>query len=218
VEIGTTALEELVIKLQFEGSLTMSKPYDKSWYDEHYFQTSFGGVPYYRESFGGHYLRFFATIAQYIYHHYKPSNVLDVGCAKGFLVEGLRDLGVDACGFDVSEVAISEVREDIQPYCVVGSVDDPKMYEGFYDFVSCIEVLEHVSEDMALKSIEFMCNHTNIILFSSTPSDFDEPTHINVQPPEYWDNAFAKNGFIRTRDHWQAHVVAPHTVIYRKYR
>ena len=48
--------------------------------------------------------------------------VLEIGCAKGFVVEGLRDLGVDAYGIDVSQYAIDCAREDIKPYLKVADV------------------------------------------------------------------------------------------------
>ncbi len=37
-----------------------------------------------------------------------PKKVLDVGCAKGFLVEAVRPRGVEAFGNDISEYAMGE--------------------------------------------------------------------------------------------------------------
>ena len=51
----------------------------------------------------------FQKIAEKINSIYQPRTFLDVGCAYGYLVEALRDLGVDAYGVDVSEYAISQV-------------------------------------------------------------------------------------------------------------
>ena len=59
-------------------------------------------------------MEFFGTIADQVVAEIKPRRVLDVGCAKGFLVEALRDRGVEAFGIDVSEYAIGEVRPDIR--------------------------------------------------------------------------------------------------------
>ncbi|MFC0271916.1 glycosyltransferase [Metabacillus herbersteinensis] len=195
----------------------MSNKYDKSVYNENYYKTSLGGVPYNRDSFNGQWIKFFSNIGKRMLKEYDLKRVLDVGCAKGFLVECLRDMNVEAYGFDISEYAISNVREDIEPFCNVGSIDDPEQYRGFYDFITCIEVLEHVPEDMAIKAIELMCNNSNRIIFSSSPTDLEEPTHINVQPPEYWDLLFAKQGFFKAMDNWAAEVVADHAVIYEKY-
>lgn len=192
----------------------MTKSFDKSVYNERYYEIGFGPVPYDREAEGGIWLEFFGNIASNIVARYSPKRVLDLGCAKGFLVESLRDRGVNAFGVDISDVAISEVREDIRPYCKVASIEDESVYEGQYDLITCIEVLEHVTEDMAENAIKFMCRHSKQILFSSSPTDFDEPTHINVKPPDYWDNLFSKYGFKKTEESWQK-IVAKHAVIYR---
>ena len=45
--------------------------------------------------------------------------VLDVGCAKGFLVEDLRSFGVDAYGIDISQYAIDCASEAVKPYLTV---------------------------------------------------------------------------------------------------
>ncbi|OPH53110.1 hypothetical protein BC351_32030 [Paenibacillus ferrarius] len=194
-----------------------NEKFDKSVYNEDYYKTSFGGIPYNRESQNGHWIQFFTNISKQIQVNYEPVRVLDVGCAKGFVVESLRDLDVNAFGFDISETAISEVREDIKPFCKVGQIDDSVMYDGQYDLITCIEVLEHVTAEMADKAIKLMCQHTTQIIFSSSPSDFDEPTHINVQLPAYWDNIFAKYGFVRGHESWPSEHIAPHTVMYRKH-
>ena len=64
---------------------------------------------------------FIKRLASQIKEKYHPQTVLDAGCAMGMLVAALRDLGVEAYGVDLSEYAISQVREDIRPYCAVGS-------------------------------------------------------------------------------------------------
>lgn len=65
---------------------------------------------------------FIRHLASQIKEKYHPQTVLDAGCAMGMLVAALRDLGVEAYGVDLSEYAISQVREDIRPYCAVGSL------------------------------------------------------------------------------------------------
>ncbi len=50
-------------------------------------------------------------------------DVLDVGCAKGFLVQHLRSLSVDAWGCDVSEYAIGRAAPDVRPFLQVARID-----------------------------------------------------------------------------------------------
>lgn len=92
-------------------------------YDQRYYQTALGPVPYDRRY--GHWLEFFGAIADRVVAEVGPKRTLDVGCAKGFLVEALRDRGIEAFGIDISEYAIGEVRSDIRPYCLVASAVDP---------------------------------------------------------------------------------------------
>ena len=164
-------------------------------YNKYYYQTHCG-LPYERTE---HWLAFFGGIADHIVEDIDPETVLDAGCAMGFLVEALRDRGAEAYGIDISEYAIGEVREDIKKFCKVGSILDP--LERQYDLIITIEVMEHLTPEEGKKAIENLCRYTDDILFTSTPYDFKEATHQNVQPPEYWAEIFARNGFIRDIDY-----------------
>ena len=181
-------------------------------YDEPYYESykSACGIPYGRS---GEWLNFFAGIADKIVQEINPRTVLDVGCAKGLLVEALRDRGADAFGLDISEYAISQCREDIRPYCWVASAVDP--FPRRYDLIVCIEVLEHLPKRDAEMAVVNLCKHADDILFSSTPDDFTEFTHVNVQPMEYWAGLFAKHGFYRDTD-FDATFVAEHATRFHR--
>lgn len=143
-------------------------------------------------------ISFLRNTAKNIVDTLHPKTVLDAGCATGHLVAALRDLGVEAYGIDISDYAISVVREDIRQYCAVGSLVDPipEHFPKKYDVVITIEVLEHLMAEEGKKAIANLCQYTDRIIFASTPDDFDDPTHINVQPREYWARIFAECGFM----------------------
>jgi len=178
-------------------------------YDAYYFATGCGRL--YQRDEG--WLRFFDSIADRIMEDIRPSTVLDVGCAMGFLVEALRQRGVEGFGVDISEYAIQNVHPDIQPYCWVGSVTD--LFPQKYDLVVCIEVLEHLPHREAEQAVENLCRHGDDVLFSSTPLDYKRATHLNVQPPEYWAKLFARHGFFRDVD-FDASFITPWAVRFRK--
>ncbi len=184
---------------------------DTDLYDAYYFATGCGR-PYRRDE---EWLRLFDSIADHITRDIRPSTVLDVGCAMGFLVEALRQREAEAFGVDISEYAIQNVHPDLQPYCWVGSVTDP--FPQKYDLVVCIEVLEHLPHREAEQAIENLCRHSDDILFSSTPLDYKEATHFNVQPPEYWAKLFARHDFFRDVD-FDASFITPWAVRFRKTR
>jgi len=47
--------------------------------------------------------------------------VLEVGCAKGFVVQDLRALGIEAYGLDVSQYCYDQADPVVQPYLTVGN-------------------------------------------------------------------------------------------------
>ena len=146
-------------------------------YDSYYYQ-NYNGSAYGRTV---EWLSFFDKISENIVNTLNPETVLDVGCAYGLLVETLRDRGVEAYGIDISEYAIGQARPDLNEYLTVASVLKP--LEGRYDLIVSIEVIEHIEEKYCDKVIEHMCGAADQILLATTPDDFDDPTHFNVNPP-----------------------------------
>ncbi|RRR72208.1 MAG: glycosyltransferase [Candidatus Viridilinea halotolerans] len=168
------------------------------------------GVPYERNE---HWLRQFRAIAERIVVDIQPRTVFDAGCAMGLLVETLRDRGVEAYGVDISSFAISQIYAPIKPFCWVGSVGDALPQR--YDLVVCIEVLEHMQQSDAEAAIVNLCQYCDDLLFSSSPDDYREVTHFNVQPPEYWSGIFARQGFYRDFD-FDATFITPWAVRFRR--
>lgn len=127
-----------------------------------------------------------------------PVTVLDVGCACGHLVSAFRDNGTEAYGMDSSSYALDLTRTEHRKYVCRAALPDVILPDSFprkYDLVTCIEVIEHIREDCNHETIASLSRLSDTILFSSTPDDFDEPTHINVHPISFWCAEFAKVGF-----------------------
>ncbi len=170
----------------------MSEIYNEKYYKE--YDVGVGKVDY----ADSEYTKGFLTrVAKHIAEDLQPKTVLDAGCAMGHLVAALRDNGIEAYGIDISEYAISKVREDIRPYCAVGELTQPlpKDFPDRFDLVISVEVLEHLYEEDAAAAIHNLCSLTDRVIFSSTPDDLVDPTHFNVRPREYWAKLFAAEGF-----------------------
>jgi GT2 family glycosyltransferase/2-polyprenyl-3-methyl-5-hydroxy-6-metoxy-1,4-benzoquinol methylase len=146
---------------------------------------------------------FLAGVADRIVADFHPQTVLDAGCATGHLVAALRDRGVQAWGIDISSFAIGQTRPDIRPYCRVSSLTGalPADFPQHFDLVTCLEVLEHLYEEDLTPALDNLCRHTDRVLFSSSSTDFEEPTHLNVQRAPYWLKRFAARGFFREPGH-----------------
>ena len=142
-----------------------------------------------------------------------PASVLDAGCAFGFLVEKLRQQGVEAWGLDISEYAIQNVHPTMQPYCWVGSIIDPLPRR--YDLIIVVEVVEHLEKPDGEQAVANICRFSDDILFSSTPLDYQTVTHVNVQPPEYWAQLFGRHGFFRDVD-FDASFITPWATRFRR--
>ena len=111
----------------------------------------------------------------------------------------MRDRGVECYGIDISEYAISKVREDIKPYCHVHSITEklPDTFPDKFDLIITLEVLEHLYPEDGEQAIKNLCSYTDTIIFSSTPYDIEDRTHVNVQLTEYWSRIFAKQSFYK---------------------
>jgi hypothetical protein len=156
---------------------------------------------------------FFMSVADRLIGAFAPASVLDVGCAKGLLVQSFMVQGVDAHGIDISSHAIASAHEAVRDRLSVASATE--RIAGRYDLVTCIEVLEHMSAADAQLAIDHITAVTDRVLFSSSPEDHDEPTHINTHPGEAWAAWFAERGFFRRTD-VDVSMIAPWTVVFER--
>ena len=180
-------------------------------YGAAYFASHCGPFAYAREI--PHWTRFFGRVADEIVARLRPKRVFDAGCAHGFLVEALWDRGVEASGRDISEYAISQARPDMRPFVSVGSITEP--LNGPYDLVTCIEVLEHLPEAEAILAIGRLAEAAPLVLFSSTPTDTEEPTHLTVRPLRWWLDRFAEAGLAPVPE-FDAGFLTPHAMLFRR--
>lgn len=160
------------------------------------------GQPYSRSQA---WLDFFDGIAARIVSDLAPTRVLDAGCAWGLLVERLRARGVEAWGIDLSEYAISQVHPDVRPFCRQGSIAED--LGGTYDVIVSMEVAEHMPAAEADRAIARFCAHAPTVLFSSSPHDFREPTHVSVRPVEAWAEVFARHGAVHDVDYDASYIL-----------
>jgi hypothetical protein len=187
---------------------------DGEWgrlYGAHYYMTDYT-VPYGRNE---HWITFFGELADRIVRDLGPRSTLDAGCAMGILVEQLAMRGVDAYGVDISEFAIAQVPEALRDKVWVGSLTDQLTRR--YDLITCIEVLEHLPKPQSRRALANLCAATDRLLFSSVPDGYEEPTHMNVQPPEDWSAWFAEEGFVRSLE-YDASYIAPWAILYERRR
>ncbi|GAA1922897.1 class I SAM-dependent methyltransferase [Nocardioides hwasunensis] len=172
---------------------TRSEDYSGTYYDD----AHLGGYDNYSWD-NDEWRGFFLSLAERVVGIVNPRTVLDVGCARGLLVQAMVNRHVDATGIDISEHAVESAHDDVRARLRVASATEP--LDARYDLVTCIEVLEHMSPLDAQAAIDNIAAATDLVLFSSSPVDHDEATHVNTRPTAQWAAWFAERGFFRRTD------------------
>ena len=90
----------------------------------------------------------------------KGSKVLDIGCAKGFLVKDLVDIGIDAYGLDISEYAIKNCHPDVIGRLHLGNQIKLPFNDNTFDCVLSINTLHNLTRKECLKAL-FEINRVN---------------------------------------------------------
>lgn len=163
-----------------------------SFYDEEYFTA--GTKSNYRPYSPDIWAR---KLARMIHQFTGATSVLEVGCAYGHVIDVLRERGVDACGFDVSEYAI---ENSVEPaYTWVGSADDKASFrKSEVDLIVCTEVLEHLSERQirAFLRNSQIAKQMVILVGLKNGSEMNEDDgHVTFEPKEWWESVFMQEGW-----------------------
>jgi len=98
------------------------------------------------------------TFAKY-YNLHKDSKILDVGCAKGFMLYDFQKAipGVSIQGIDISPYAIANSKEEIKKYLQVADARKLPFDDNTFDLVISITTLHNFNkEDMKIALSEIM--------------------------------------------------------------
>lgn len=123
----------------------------------------------------------------------KPcDSIMDIGCARGYVCKALRELGIDAWGFDISSWAIANCDPSVKDYVSQTFPITP------YDFFLCKDVLEHISVPELSKMVASLAALVRKSILIIVPlshvaggpfvrrEDSRDETHIIQWPLESW--------------------------------
>lgn len=82
--------------------------------------------------------------------------VLDVGCAKGFLVKDLVDQGIDAYGLDVSSYALMNCLPEVVGRLHLGSAESLPFPNGSFKAVVSINAIHNLPRDLCGQALREM--------------------------------------------------------------
>lgn len=124
----------------------------------------------------------------------KGDSVVDFGAARGYFVKALREHGVLAYGYDISEWAIKNCDDDVRGY-VSNKLEDLPL---FYDHLFSKDVLEHIPMNELVKIIPRLlsaCRYSAIFIVPLAdseggkyiyPNDELDKTHIHRKTLQGW--------------------------------
>jgi SAM-dependent methyltransferase len=83
------------------------------------------------------------------------STLLDIGCAKGFMLHDVTELvpGITVKGIDVSEYAIEHAIESVKPHCQVACATALPFEDNAFDAVISVTTLHNLERDDLAKAL-----------------------------------------------------------------
>lgn len=159
-----------------------------------YFEGKTSNYPFYEN------IKTFDSIAKVISIILRPNTVLDVGCAKGFIVSSLRNLGICAYGIDISNYAISQNKKHKKfLYKIDAGSDNFPFKNNFFDLVICFETIEHIkNHNHLLKECHRILKKGGHLIISTPKRKYSwdvDKTHINIHEPKFWKTVLIDNGY-----------------------
>lgn len=110
--------------------------------------------------YGGYYYhpKYWTKTARRFIQHYglkAGSRVLDVGCAKGFLLYDLHRLcpGLEVAGLDISQYAIDNAKSEVKPWLSQGTATTLPFEDRSFDLVVSISTLSHLDREGCAQSL-----------------------------------------------------------------
>jgi hypothetical protein len=122
-------------------------------------------------------------------------SILDLGCGTGVWMRvalckpGRTVLGIDRESYPAEDLLVPS--ECIINTTVDGTVD---LHRRF-DLVLCLETAEHIVQDQAGCVVTNCVRHSDLVLFSAAIPGQGGLSHVNEQPPEFWQRLFDEAGY-----------------------
>ena len=113
------------------------------------------------QGYGGYvyHSRFWQETVKRFHDYYQlgdDASILDVGCAKGFMLHDFHRLMPNAtlAGIEISEYAIDNAIEDMKPFLQVGNAIDLPFGDDSFDLVISINTIHNLPETECFKAVQ----------------------------------------------------------------
>ncbi len=142
------------------------------------------------------------------YYNLAPdARILDVGCAKGFMLYDLKLLMPEArvTGIDVSQYALDHAREEVRPFLQRGSADDLPFANASFDLVISINTIHNLDLSkckQALREIQRVSARHAFVTMDAWRNDAERErllkwnlTALTYMHVDEWKRIFAEVGY-----------------------
>ncbi len=136
-----------------------------------------------------------------------PASVLDIGCSAGASVELFQQRGIDACGIDISQIAIEKGKRHGRKNLYCGCATQLPFEDGEFDAVVSADVFEHLAPEDGPKACAEACRVARRFVFLKIAEREDatrqwkeiagHPLHLTTQSIEWWKNHLMPFGRVK---------------------
>jgi len=118
------------------------------------------------------------------YHLTEQSSVLDVGCAKGFMMHDFSEMipGITVKGIDISQYAIDAAMPSMQPHVQVANAIELPFADNSFDLVISVTTVHNLDRAeciQSLKEIERVSRKNSFITIDAYHNE-DEKIRMNA--------------------------------------
>lgn len=162
--------------------------------------------------YGGYYYKkkYWQKTAQHLIDYYKIKDgmkILDIGCAKGFLLYEIKKINpeIKIYGLDISEYAIENAKPEIKEFLVQGNAKSLPFKDSFFDLVISINTIDHLEEEdckKAINEIERVKIDNSFITVNSWFNNEQKNNLLSwnlvsktIMSVEHWKDFFKKNNY-----------------------
>jgi SAM-dependent methyltransferase len=154
--------------------------------------------------------RFFTPVVEDMIAHYgltDQSAVLDVGCAKGFMLHDFKQAlpGITVAGIDISQYCLDNALESVKPFLELASCDALPYPDKSFDLVIAIATIHNLDVEGVKRSLREIMRVTRRHAFIKVNGYKTEAEHEALErwnlvaqtilPVERWKEIFAETGY-----------------------
>ena len=154
--------------------------------------------------------RFWQPVVPDFVDHYdlkKDNYVLDIGCAKGFMLYDMMNIvsGIKVRGVDISKYAIDNCMDQVKDYLSVGNAMDLPFEDNEFNLVISITTIHNLLYDeciLALKEIERVSKGKSFITVDAYGNDEEKKMMLDwnltaktILHEDEWRELFDKAGY-----------------------